>query len=67
MSGINKLPEVGSKWQHRNGNRYEVVMLTNTESSRAAYPVTVVYKNRDTGSLWSRPAYDWHRSMSKDN
>lgn len=59
------LPAIGSLWQHRNGNKYEVIMLTNLESSKETYPITVVYKNSNTGTIWSRKLSDWHKSMTK--
>lgn len=57
---------VGSKWRHRNGASYTVIMLTNlyTESPEV-YPITVVYRG-DNGKVWSRPLNDWHRSMTAD-
>jgi len=51
-------------WKHYNGNEYEVLMLTNELSTNEQYPVTVVYKNIHTGSTWSKPLSDWHRSMT---
>ena len=52
----------GSKWDHVNGNRYEVILLANEHSERSQYPVTVVYKGLN-GKVWCRPLPDWHRSM----
>lgn len=58
-------PEVGSTWQHRNGLRYVVTGFTNTKTSRQdKYPRTVVYRNVETGTPYSRPLHDWHRSMT---
>ncbi|NUY43472.1 hypothetical protein HZS35_18150 [Pantoea brenneri] len=39
-------------------------MLTNTTSTKAEYPPTVVYRNADTRTDWSRPLSDWHRSFT---
>lgn len=58
-------PKPGSVWQHRNGNRYEVLFLTNDSSERQdRYPRTVVYRNTANGNRYSRALSDWHRSMT---
>lgn len=66
MTDIEK-PAKGSFWQHHNGNRYTVLMVTNTEgddpTKREKYPPTVVYEGQN-GKLWSRKLADWHRSMT---
>lgn len=49
-------------WQHRNGNVYEVIMLTNEQSTNDNYPVNVVYRGNN-GNVWSRPISDWNRSF----
>jgi len=56
----------GSRWQHTNGNQYRVMTLANELTQRPdQYPVTVVYQNIYTQSVWSRPLSDWHRSMTE--
>jgi len=57
------LPLVGSKWQHRKGGIYTIVMYTNTLSFMPKYPLTVVYSD-DSGTNWSRLYSNWHRSMT---
>lgn len=56
---------VGSVWEHRNGNRYQVIQVANNCFAHFSqhYPVTVVYKGMD-GKVWSRPLSDWHQSMT---
>ena len=57
-------PIPGSWWTHRNGALYTVLMIANSDTEdEARYPVTVVYQG-DNGKVWSRPASDWHRSMT---
>jgi hypothetical protein len=51
-------------WLHKNGNLYSVLMITNQDSTREEYPVTVVYIGLN-GKVWSRPLSDWHRSFTK--
>lgn len=52
-------------WQHYNGNKYEVLLLSNTESERQEkYPTTVVYRNISNRNIYSRKLSDWHRSMT---
>ncbi len=59
-----EIPEIGSQWRHRNGNVYTVESITNESTERPGqYPVTVVYRGENE-KLWSRPARDWHRSMT---
>lgn len=57
-------PAVGSNWSHTNGNNYQVTLVTNLLSTRAEYPVTVVYTNQANGTVWSRPLTEWYRSMT---
>tara|TARA_R110000851_G_scaffold309817_1_gene469378 strand:+ start:245 stop:544 length:300 start_codon:yes stop_codon:yes gene_type:complete len=54
---------VGSKWLHNNGNKYEVITISNSLTSTDRYPVTVVYRNVNNGTIWNRSLSDWHRSM----
>jgi len=59
-----KVPKVGEFWRHRNGNLYMVTLLTNLQSERPhSYPITVVYVGSNH-YVWSRPLWDWHRSMT---
>ena len=60
------IPPVGSLWRHRNGQRYNVTAITNLESRDLdRYPITVVYRNVNNETVWSRPVNDWHRSMTR--
>jgi hypothetical protein len=56
------LPDVGTKWTHRNGNVYTVVGVADMPDD-TRYPTTIVYL-RSNGLMWSRRADDWHRSMT---
>lgn len=59
-------PPVGSHWQHRNGNRYEVLLHANVQAERQdKYPHTVVYRNIHNGAVYCRELRDWHRSMRR--
>lgn len=58
---FNEPPE-DSIWQHRNGCKYRVLFLTNGHD-RADYPRTVIYQG-ENGKRWSRPLWDWSRSMT---
>jgi len=57
------LPEIGSLWEHRDGNIYRVMLITNASSDHQNFPTTIVYRNVVNGHIYSRPASDWHRSM----
>lgn len=59
-----KHPEINSKWAHNNGNLYTVLYIANTEHPSLKFPPTVVYQGTN-GSLWTRPVYDWNRSMTR--
>ena len=56
--------KAGQIWQHYNGIKYRVLLLTNTKSNNPKYEVTVVYENVEIETKWSRPLDDWHRSMT---
>ncbi|HEP8722238.1 TPA: hypothetical protein VDU44_000093 [Pseudomonas aeruginosa] len=55
--------EPKSRYIHRNGVEYEVVMIANGESTNPKYPPTIVYRGVANGKVWARPACDWDRSM----
>jgi len=59
-----EFPAPGTRWSHKNGNVYEVVMLSNLGSSDVQrYPVYITYKGAN-GLVWTRALHDWHRSMT---
>lgn len=58
-------PAPGSIWQHTNGNRYCVLMITNADSDKEKYQPSVVHRNVFNGKTYSRELSDWHRSMSR--
>lgn len=56
--------EIGSTWLHKNGNIYEVLLITNKyadDNKKDEYPLTVVYQGPD-GKIWSKPVYDFIKS-----
>ena len=64
---MTQLPEVavGTLWEHKNGNIYEILLITNTNSTKLdEYPITVVYRNTVNLTLWSRPLHRWYASMT---
>jgi hypothetical protein len=57
----------GSFWFHRSGKPYQVFGHTNFASDNwEDYPPTILYRDHD-GNEWSRPAHDWHRSMTRND
>jgi hypothetical protein len=59
-----EFPAPGTRWAHKNGNVYEVVMLSNLGSADPKrYPVYITYKGAN-GLVWTRALHDWHRSMT---
>lgn len=65
MITIANLPPILSVWKHRNGINYVVISITNNGSTNENYPLTIVYENAVTGSLWSRPFSTWHNSFTR--
>lgn len=57
------IPSVGEQYKHHNGNVYEVILITNKDSQRSEYPVTVVYKG-ENGKVWSKPLADFKAKMT---
>ena len=53
---------IGKQYQHKNGNIYTVIMVTNTSNLSEKHPIDVVYIGWN-GAIWSRPLSDWDRSF----
>lgn len=70
MFGIKqRIPKLNSSWQHKNGNLYEIICVSNLDASnQEEYPITIVYKGHDN-RIWSRPLSRWYASFTevKDN
>ncbi len=61
---MSNLPRPTSQWHHTNGTLYIVLCIANEFTEQPdRYPQTVVYMGLN-GRVWSRPATDWHRSMT---
>jgi len=54
-----------SRWRHRKGDIYEVLMVTNTEATKPDYIETVVYRREKDGTLWTRPLKGWDESFER--
>lgn len=60
----NTPPELNSKWEHYNGNLYEVILIANEYTEYPdKYPITVVYKGNN-GRIWCRPLTKWFDSFT---
>jgi hypothetical protein len=64
MSNETLLIPIGSKWRHKNGDIYFVCGLANLDATSEKYPVTVIYTNIKTKSLYTRLASGWHKSFT---
>jgi hypothetical protein len=53
-----KIPEINSKWKHKSGKTYTVLMITNENATKQDYPITVVYKDNEN-NVWSRTLEKW--------
>lgn len=58
-----EVPAIDSCWLHNSGNIYCVRNISNSSSTSARYPQTVIYEDTD-GGIWSRPLTEWHKSMT---
>lgn len=65
------MPDVigGDVWQHKNGNYYYVLGVSNTKNVREDHPPDVVYctivnQRIDFTSMWTRRLSDWDRSFT---
>lgn len=60
-----QIPTPDSRWLHKNGQYYTVLMIANNNSYKPAeFPVMVVYRNEQQ-QVWARPLTEWHRSMKE--
>ena len=58
-------PEKLSFWQHKNGNIYVVIGLANEHSRNLEkYPVTVIYENPHSGTIWTKPLDNFLEKMT---
>lgn len=58
--------QVGSKWRHKNGNLYTILMFANLDTDEARldeYPPTIIYQD-EKGHVWCRSFSRWHSSMT---
>jgi hypothetical protein len=54
----------GTRWIHHSGRIYEVLYRANdVPEPKSEYPLIIVYKNIDNGTIWAGRADDWHRRM----
>lgn len=53
-----KIPQPETKWKHKSGTIYEVVIVANEKATKTDYPITVVYKDKE-GNVWSRTLEKW--------
>lgn len=60
------LYKTGSRWTHHTGRVYEILGFANTKTSAPdpRYPVMIIYRNVDNGTIWSRQTSDWNRSFT---
>ena len=59
------LPEVGTKWRHKNGRTYKVAALANHDPDRSEHYVpTIVYEDVETGRVGCYHASEWSASFS---
>lgn len=60
---------IETKWIHDNTEtQYEVLHVANIQAAterRDEYPVTVVYRNVETGEIWSKPISRFIAGMSR--
>ncbi|MCG7598818.1 hypothetical protein MHM84_03405 [Halomonas sp. McH1-25] len=59
-----ELPKVWESYRHKNGALYRVESVSNMDSGRPEYPVTVTYRGED-GRLWSKTLGEFLRKMTR--
>lgn len=59
------LPLPGSEWRHRSGRIYVILMITNVDTQRSDFPVTVVFQGPN-GKRWSTSVSKF-REQAKPN
>lgn len=60
MSEIKQYPEIGGKYDHYKGGKYEVItMATHTETNEPL----VIYKSLLFGSIYARPLSQWFETI----
>lgn len=59
-----ELPKVWELYRHHNGSLYRVEMITNVDSDRPEYPVTVCYRGED-GLVWSKTLSEFLAKMTR--
>lgn len=58
------LPPVGTVCEHHSGRKYEVTGYANQDTEMPdVFPVTIIYRNTDTGKVWCRPFEQWKASF----
>lgn len=58
------VPRVGHKYQHINGNVYQVIAIANMRSERPEYPPTVVYQGTNE-LVWCKPLANFIAKMTR--
>lgn len=53
----------GSQWRHRNGKKYTLVGIANTEHISLNYPIMVLYIGRN-GDLWAKTLSNFMEKMT---
>lgn len=60
---MQRTPERGDLWKHKNGCEFEVLHLANTAYIDRYNPPTVVYWQRLNEYVYTRPLSQWHELM----
>lgn len=66
LSKKQDLPKKGTYWRHHKGYLYKVIMIANRAAGKEKqykFPLTVVYKDMETGRVWARLFSEWHKSF----
>lgn len=59
--------EIGSKWVHHSGRKYEVVLVSNQHSTNIErYPITITYRGPND-RVWSKPIDRFLDTMEPDD
>lgn len=56
--------KVGHRYQHLNGNVYDVIAIANIDSGKPQYPLSVVYQGPN-GKVWTKTMENFNSKMTR--
>lgn len=60
-----KYPKTMERFQHQNGNIYSILYIANSHCKLKDYPIYVIYKNENNGTIWAKTLDNFRKKMTK--